>query len=60
MLIKEKTWEEAEELFKKGIAIIPIGSIEQHGPHLPLGSDSYYAFEIARRIGEYFNIAFYQ
>jgi len=57
MLIKEKTWEEAEELFKKGIAIILIGSIEQHGPHLPLGSDSYYAFEIAKRIGEYFNIA---
>lgn len=27
----------------KAIAVLPIGSIEQHGPHLPLGTDSYTA-----------------
>ena len=25
---------------KKQIAIIPVGSIEQHGPHLPISTDS--------------------
>ena len=29
--------------YGKAIAILPIGSIEQHGPHLPLGTDSYTA-----------------
>ncbi len=35
--------------------IVPIGSTETHGPHLPLGTDSYeaidYSEEIARRAG---------
>lgn len=25
---------------KKQIAVIPVGSIEQHGPHLPISTDS--------------------
>lgn len=32
----------------KAIAVLPIGSIEQHGPHLPLGTDSYTAAYYAR------------
>ena len=31
------------------IAILPIGSTEQHGPHLPVQVDSLLAFEVARR-----------
>lgn len=31
------------------VAIIALGSIEQHGPHLPLGTDSYAAAAIAER-----------
>lgn len=29
--------------------IVPVGSIEQHGPHLPTGTDSMLASEVARR-----------
>jgi len=47
----EMTWEEAGELFEKtDIAIIPVGSVEQHGLHLPLGSDSIQADDLVRRV----------
>lgn len=32
------------------IPLIPIGSVEQHGPHLPMGTDSIIAEEIAKRV----------
>ena len=32
-----------------GVAIVPLGSIEQHGPHLPCGTDTYQINEIVRR-----------
>ncbi|MSV26111.1 MAG: creatininase family protein [Nitrosarchaeum sp.] len=35
---------------KKQIAIIPIGSIEQHGPHLPISTDSDIVTEIAKQL----------
>lgn len=31
----------------KGVVVIPMGIIEKHGPHLPLGTDLYEAREIA-------------
>ncbi len=34
------------------VAIIPVGSIEQHGPHLPLGMDILAATEIAKKVAE--------
>ena len=37
---------------KKQIAIIPIGSIEQHGPHLPISTDSDIVTEIASQFSE--------
>lgn len=37
---------------KVDTAILPIGSIEQHGPHLPLGTDWIFADEDAKRIAE--------
>jgi len=30
--------------------ILPIGSLEEHGPHLPLGTDAFHAMELARRV----------
>ena len=30
--------------------IMPIGSLEEHGPHLPLGTDTFHALEVARRV----------
>ena len=35
---------------KKQVAVIPVGSIEQHGPHLPISTDSDIVTEVAKRI----------
>ncbi len=32
--------------------IVPVGSVEEHGPHLPLGTDTFHALEVARRVAE--------
>jgi len=40
---------------KKQIAIIPVGSIEQHGPHLPISTDSDIVTEIALKLSERIN-----
>lgn len=52
--LQTKSWEEAKQLIEKskGVAIIPVGSIEQHGPHLPLGTDSYVAITLAEDAAE--------
>lgn len=34
------------------VYLVPLGSLEQHGPHLPLGTDSCIVGEIARRVEE--------
>jgi len=39
-------------LKKKQIAVIPVGSIEQHGPHLPVSTDTDIVTEVAKRISE--------
>jgi creatinine amidohydrolase len=39
-------------LTEKDIVMIPIASLEQHGPHLPLSTDTIQAEEVARRAGE--------
>ncbi len=41
--------------FTRGLArtvslILPCGSVEEHGPHLPLGTDTFHALEVARRV----------
>lgn len=44
------TWQEAEEVLRRRpVGLIPIGAIEAHGPHLPLGTDVVIAVEMARR-----------
>ncbi|MBI4536935.1 MAG: creatininase family protein [candidate division NC10 bacterium] len=35
--------------------LLPLGSTEQHGPHLPLGTDFYYAEHVCRRVAERVN-----
>jgi creatinine amidohydrolase len=37
------------------LAIVPVGAFEQHGPHAPLGTDTYISFEISRRLAKEFN-----
>jgi len=49
----ELTWPEAEEkLNAMDVAILPVGAIEQHGPHLSLDVDSFDADYLARRVAE--------
>jgi creatinine amidohydrolase len=39
------TWLEVDEAAKAGVLmLVPVGVIEQHGPHLPLGTDIYGAY----------------
>jgi creatinine amidohydrolase len=39
MLAEHMTWPEYEEQVGRRIIILPVGSLEQHGPHLPLNVD---------------------
>ncbi|MDI6870570.1 MAG: creatininase family protein [Bacillota bacterium] len=53
IMLEEMTWPEAKEAFSRtDVAIIPTGSIEQHGHHCPLGTDIIIARTIAKRLGE--------
>jgi len=50
-LLAQMTWPEARRRFKEvDIALLPVGSIEQHGPHLPLDTDSFDAQYLARQV----------
>ena len=47
-------WSSADEIMEKDpdLAIIPVGSIEQHGPHLPVMTDWAIAMELGKRVAE--------
>ena len=52
-LIEQMTRLQVEaQIQKYPVAILPIGSCEQHGPHLPLATDSILAEALARRISQ--------
>jgi len=51
--IPHMTWEEVEQALRHtDMVIIPVGSIEQHGKHLPLGTDSLAAIEACKLIAQ--------
>ncbi len=53
MLLNELTWMQVRDLIRKNPVVIqPVGSTEQHGPHLPLQVDITSAYEVARAVGE--------
>ena len=47
--LQNMTWEDFQSRMtdSSGIVIVPVGSTEQHGRHLPLGSDTFVAMAIA-------------
>jgi len=56
MLLGDRTWPELGEYFEdESLAFVPLGSTEQHGPHLPEATDAIiaegFAREAARRTG---------
>jgi len=44
------SWPEAAAVADRSILAVPVGSTEQHGPHLPLGTDSDVALTLAERL----------
>jgi len=45
--IFDMTWVEVKEWLKKtDVVLVPLGSVEQHGPHLPIGIDSYAGYYV--------------
>jgi len=53
MLLNELTWTDVRELLKNNpVVIVPTGSTEQHGPHLPLMVDIASAYEVAKAVGK--------
>lgn len=49
----DMTWEEARDADRRhAVAILPVGAVEAHGPHLPLGTDVIIAEGMARACGE--------
>jgi len=47
--LADLTWEEVRDLNRlRTVAILPVGAIEAHGPHLPLGTDVIIAQAMAR------------
>lgn len=43
----EQTRERLKELAKTALVVLPVGATEQHGPHLPVGTDSFAVERIA-------------
>ena len=51
--VQNMTWQEVEKQIKQcPVAIVPVGSTEQHGYHLPLGTDTYLAEKLSEMVSE--------
>jgi creatinine amidohydrolase len=51
LLLEEMSWPEVAKLARqKKMVLIPVGAIEQHGPHLPLNCDLTAASEVSMRV----------
>jgi creatinine amidohydrolase len=53
-LIERLTWEEVDARIRTGVdaVLIPIGTTEQHGPHMPLDTDCFIARSLCTRAAE--------
>jgi len=52
--MEEMSWVEIEESMEEGknTVLVMLGSIEQHGPHLPTGTDTYISEALGEKIAE--------
>lgn len=49
----DMTWEEVRDVRRgEAVAVLPVGAVEAHGPHLPLGTDVVIAEAMARACAE--------
>jgi creatinine amidohydrolase/Fe(II)-dependent formamide hydrolase-like protein len=52
-MLGELTWPEARDRLKRvDLALLPVGALEQHGPHSPLDTDAFDAAYLAERVAE--------
>ena len=54
MKLAELTWPTVAQAVAAGVTtvILPLGATEQHGPHLPLGTDTWRAVALAERLAK--------
>ncbi|HEC62127.1 MAG TPA: creatininase [bacterium] len=52
MLVEQMIWEEYRDEVSRRVIILPIGSLEQHGPHLPMNVDVVIPTKLAAMIAE--------
>jgi creatinine amidohydrolase len=51
LVLETMTSPEVGECIAAGVPLVlPVGAIEQHGPHLPLGTDGFIPYELAKRV----------
>lgn len=52
--LARSTWPDVADHLRThaGVAVLPFGALEQHGPHLPLSTDTLQADTVARRLAE--------
>lgn len=50
MILGHSTWKDVEAFSREAVVLIPTGSLEQHGPHLPLLTDSILAEAVAQGV----------
>src|SRR6186713_500865 len=51
----EQAWPELTDLATRGdgeVGLVPVGATEQHGPHLPTGTDTIVATALSERVSE--------
>ena len=50
MKLATATWPEVASVSDTTVLVVPVGSTEQHGPHLPLSTDTVIAVALAERV----------
>lgn len=53
-LMAEMTWQEYEQrvIREQAVILLPVGALEQHGPHLPMGTDHLLPMAICKGVAE--------
>lgn len=52
--LRQMTWVEAEEALKLDpVVLLPVGTLEQNGPHCPLGTDTFIADYFTREVARH-------
>lgn len=52
MLLEELTRTQARAAAEEALLVWPVGATEQHGPHLPVGTDTFQVHHLARQAAE--------